>query len=720
VSRLACRAAAVALAALGASGSTALAAETVLVALDSPIRYRANLSDPGIGTLWTQALYNDTTWPIGSYGVGYEAAPPGASALIRTPVPAGTLSIYTRARFTVADPAAVASLFLGADWDDAYVAWINGVEVYRSPEMPGGTPAWNTNPSLHESSNGGLPNYGDLADISTAAIPALVAGENVLAIGVWNSGGASSTDLVLVPRLSLRPVSPVTRGPYLQRGSVTGMVVRWRTAAASDSRVRYGTDPLALTLVADDPTITTEHAVTLAGLAPGTRYYYSVGSSAAVQAGGDADHFLETSPATGGAGPTRIWVVGDSGTANGDARAVKDAYRSYARNDAADLMLMLGDNAYDSGTDAEYQAAVFDMYPEILRQTVLWPTFGNHDAVSADSGTGTGVYYDIFTMPTLGESGGLASGKEAYYSFDFANLHFICLDSQGSNRAPGSPMLTWLANDLLATTQDWVIAFWHHPPYSKGSHDSDLESDLTDMRQNVLPILEAGGVDLVLTGHSHSYERSFLLDGHYGTSDTLSPAMILDAGDGKVGGDGAYLKSQPQSSPHDGAVYVVAGSSGRISGGTLNHPAMLRSLNVLGSLVIDVDGPNLDVRFVDDNSELEDLFTIYKGGCATLPAAVGDSLNVSAGTAGGTAIAWSAEPGFSSWNLYRGSRGAAPFAFNHACLEAASSDPAATDAQAPAPEFLFYYLVTGRSACGEGGPGVDSAGTPRPVPSPCP
>ena len=60
---------------------------------------------------------------------------------------------------------------------------------------------------------------------------------------------------------------------------------------------------------------------------------------------------------------------------------------------------MLGDNAYESGTDDEYQAGIFDMYPSYLRTSVLWPTFGNHDAVSSNSSTGTGPYYDIFTLP---------------------------------------------------------------------------------------------------------------------------------------------------------------------------------------------------------------------------------------------------------------------------------------------------------------------------------
>ena len=63
--------------------------------------------------------------------------------------------------------------------------------------------------------------------------------------------------------------------------------------------------------------------------------------------------------------------------------------------------------------------------------------------------------------------------------------------------------MTWLKADLAATTQPWIIAFWHHPPYSKGSHDSDTEVRHVEMREAALPVLEAGGVDLMLSGHTH-------------------------------------------------------------------------------------------------------------------------------------------------------------------------------------------------------------------------
>ena len=167
-------------------------------------------------------------------------------------------------------------------------------------------------------------------------------------------------------------------------------------------------------------------------------------------------------------------------------------------------------------------------------------------------------------------------------------------------------------NDLASTTATWIIAFFHHPPYTKGSHNSDTEAELIQMRQNFLPILEAGGVDLVLCGHSHSYERSYLLDGHYGHSGTLTAAMKKNAGDGRPAGNGAYIKPLTGVRDHIGAVYAVAGSAGKISGGTLNHPAHFISINNLGSLVLDVNGTRLDATFIRENSSIPDTFTIIK------------------------------------------------------------------------------------------------------------
>jgi hypothetical protein len=217
----------------------------------------------------------------------------------------------------------------------------------------------------------------------------------------------------------------------------------------------------------------------------------------------------------------------------------------------------------------------------------------------------------------------MASGTEKYYSFDYGNIHFVCLDSMSSDRSATGPMATWLRADLASSTRQWTIAFWHHPPYSKGSHNSDTESNLVQMRQTFLPILEEAGVDLVLAGHSHSYERSFLIDGHYGLSTTFTNAMKIDGGSGRADETGAYSKPTLGPGSNEGAVYAVAGSSGQISGGTLNHPAMFISLNNLGSMILDVNGNTLDAKFLRENGAIADFFRIVKGvgGGPVVPAA---------------------------------------------------------------------------------------------------
>lgn len=406
------------------------------------------------------------------------------------------------------------------------------------------------------------------------------------------------------------------RGPYLQIPTPTSITIKWRTDIRTDAIVYYGTTLNTMSSSSTGANSGLDHEVTLSNLSPSTRYYYSIGDSVGTIAGGDISFTFQTSPEPDTEPVTRVWVVGDSGMADNNAASVRDAFKAYTGTRGADLWLMLGDNAYVDGTDLEYQQAVFDTYPELLRQTPLWPSMGNHDGHSADSETQTGTYYDIFSLPTSAEAGGLASGTEAYYSFDYGNIHFIALDSYDSDRATVGAMLTWLNNDLAATSKTWIIAFWHHPPYTKGSHDSDSSSDsdgiMIEMRTNVLPILESLGVDLVLTGHSHSYERSYLIDGHYGFSGSFDPYMQVDGGSGREDDSGIYTKNAGNAS-NQGAVYAVVGSSARTGGGSLDHPAMYASHNSLGSLILDIDGNRLDARFIDETGSVRDYFSISKG-----------------------------------------------------------------------------------------------------------
>lgn len=401
----------------------------------------------------------------------------------------------------------------------------------------------------------------------------------------------------------------VSRGPYLQMANETSILIRWRSNRPATSRVRYGTNPNNLDLTVQDSTERQEHALTLTNLLPNTRYYYAVGTTQSnlVQ---NPNLFFWTAPAA--PKPTRVWVIGDSGTANANAAAVRDAFNSFSDGRYVDVWLMLGDNAYNSGTDAEYQAAVFNMYTNLLPQTPLWPTIGNHETAQSHAQVPTTPYLSIFTLPQNGEIGGVPSGTERYYSFNYGDIHFVCLDSMTNDRSSNGPMANWLRADLLANTKHWTIVFFHHPPYTKGSHDSDdpngADFELVEMRENINPILESFGVDLVFSGHSHCYERSFLVKGHYGYSTNLEPSMILD----NQSGNPDDPHEMPYSKVSDGTVYIVDGSSGQATFGTMDHPIHYQSILNLGSVVLDIEGGQLTARFLRETGVVQDKFVIVK------------------------------------------------------------------------------------------------------------
>ena len=300
-----------------------------------------------------------------------------------------------------------------------------------------------------------------------------------------------------------------------------------------------------------------------------------------------------------------------------DVRAVRDAYLEFAGESPAQHWIHLGDLAYPSGSDAQYSVAFFEAFRDVLRNTFAWPAPGNHEFGESRSSSQTGPYFEAFTLPTRGEAGGVPSGTEAYYSYDIGNVHLVALDSHDTSPSEDAPMSDWLRRDLQQAKADFTIAYWHHPPYSKGSHDSDHPLDsggrMTRMREMIVPLLEAGGVDLQLSGHSHSYERSMLIAGHYDKSEFFSKAHIVDPGDGDPDGDGAYRPRTHGARVGRGTVYAVVGSSADDNGDLDHHPVMLRGFDYEGSLVLDILGRRLDAHWVDRKGRIRDHFQIAKG-----------------------------------------------------------------------------------------------------------
>ncbi len=442
----------------------------------------------------------------------------------------------------------------------------------------------------------------------------------------------------------------VVRGPYLQFPTSSSIKIKWRTDSVCNSRVYYGATPYDLDEYAEDLTDTINHTVTITGLNDFTNYYYNIGTTTQVLAGGDSTHHFKTSPVIGSVQPIRVWSIGDFGKGNTGEAATRDSYLNFSQGTHTDVWLWLGDNVYDTGTDQEYQDKVFsgpNGYQDVFTSLPFMPTPGNHDYSSVQSIIGgtpppqhTGPYYDIVDVPTNGEIGGVPSGYELFYSFDYGNVHFVSMNSEvgavlpspasndwtgagggflGSPAFTGSPLVDWLHADLQANTQPWVVVYFHQPPYTDGSHDAGqfYEVFMQAMRENFAEIFEQYGVDIVLCGHSHVYERSKLIHGLYDDASTFDAAtMVVDSSSGNASIGEAYRKYKLGSNPNYGTVYVVNGNSGSNEGSPgFNHPVMYSEYGCdtcMGSFLMDIHGDTLRGRHLSIDGTIKDDFTIYK------------------------------------------------------------------------------------------------------------
>ena len=438
--------------------------------------------------------------------------------------------------------------------------------------------------------------------------------------------------LCLLSLQSNGQIPVLIRGPYLQVATDSSMVIRWRTDIPAASRVNYGMSPDKLEKTVNDDRLTGEHIVRLSGLKPHTRYFYSIGNTGQILQSGNENYFY-TLPEQGKTGFYRIAAFGDCGNNSVNQVNVRDHFLKYLGNNYLDAWILLGDNAYSSGQDAEFQQKFFNIYKDnLLKKYPLFPSPGNHDYKDGKSPGSDSIamldhqmaYYQDFSMPVKGESGGVASNHQAFYSFDIGNIHFISLDSYGMEENQYriydtlGPQVVWVKQDLEAarSNRQWVVAYWHHPPYTMGSHNSDEETELVKIRENFIRILERYGVDIIICGHSHVYERSRLMRGNYGAELTFNPLLHnLSSSSGLYD---TSLNSCPyiKGGDNQGTVYVVSGSAGQLGGmeKAWPHAAMFYSnAQNGGASIIEVEGNRLDLKWICADGVIRDHFTMMKG-----------------------------------------------------------------------------------------------------------
>jgi acid phosphatase type 7 len=307
---------------------------------------------------------------------------------------------------------------------------------------------------------------------------------------------AALTDACGVSAPERKSKSPLRRRPYWQQVTHRSATLLWTAHARMQSAVLVASRPdgsvVAMAKAVEDRSARTAPLVqwnaALTDLEPDTTYCYELMSSGDVLRRGG----FRTAPLSHTGRPVRFVALGDSGEGSADQRAV---YKQLLKV-PFDLVLHMGDIAYDSGTRAQLENYFFQMYPDMLELFPIFPASGNHEYETE----GAAPFREAFSLPENGGPGGL----ERWYSYDWGNVHFVVLDTE----LIGPEQADWLDADLMANRLPWTIVYMHRPPFSSGDHGNDVNVQL-----RFVPLFVKHKVPLVLSGHDHHYERTHTLDG---------------------------------------------------------------------------------------------------------------------------------------------------------------------------------------------------------------
>jgi 3',5'-cyclic AMP phosphodiesterase CpdA len=179
----------------------------------------------------------------------------------------------------------------------------------------------------------------------------------------------------------------------------------------------------------------------------------------------------------------RFAVIGDSGTGKPAQYEVAEEMDLYHETVQFDFVIMLGDNIYGGHRPDDFRKKFELPYHSLLDAGVkFYAALGNHDDPNDER------LYKPFNM-----------GGQRYYTFKKGEVEFFALDSTYMD----PKQLNWLEQNLQKSTAKWKIAYLHHPLYSNGrAHGPDL-----DLRNHLTPLFQQYGVNVVFSGHEHSYER---------------------------------------------------------------------------------------------------------------------------------------------------------------------------------------------------------------------
>lgn len=281
--------------------------------------------------------------------------------------------------------------------------------------------------------------------------------------------------------------SKLSRQPYLQQVDARGAQVMWTSDDPGPVTGSLFVDGQLVERVRSQvdaggaPGAGIQHFVRFGEITPGAVHCYTLASRAGtvIERAG-----FRAPPARGK--PFSFSVLGDLGKDTSDQRAVLEQLKRVE----SDLVLVAGDVAYDEGRLDELERYFFGVYAEMLPLVPFYPALGNHDYETDDGA----AYFQSFAL----FGNGTSEGSERWYSLDWGDLHVAVLDTVDRD----DEQRDWLARDLAASDARYKVVLAHHPPWSSGEHGND-----EDLIEDYVPIFEAHGVDMMIAGHEHNYER---------------------------------------------------------------------------------------------------------------------------------------------------------------------------------------------------------------------
>lgn len=320
----------------------------------------------------------------------------------------------------------------------------------------------------------------------------------------------------------------------------------------------------------------------------GTKYYYRCGSD---EAGWSSLYSFYSEPDSG---KFRVGLIGDTqNNTNNETFAKSKAITDLVKIYSPSFTLHMGD-IVDNGSVTENWHGFLSATQELNAVSPLMPVLGNHDVQNMPGNEFQKpfqAFRSLFDLP----------GDEVNYSFTYNNVRFIGIFSGCAQAAaetgqvkykPGSAEYKWLDEELTRAEKDkrnrWIIVWMHYPVLSYGW------SNIQELKENVLPLLQKHRVDLCLAGHRHIYER------HYPMKD------------------GVPVKSTSRASfsQGNGTIFITNGTAGGnptgLGGKDLPTMAFTPDRIMYSFAIMDISSRSITYRVFDMNNLLVDWFTITR------------------------------------------------------------------------------------------------------------